>query len=404
MENLVGAHLEKETPQIPPKVRLAFLDGMRGLTAVYVVLVHVYREVDASLQGDGFPTVLYWATRWMTHGRNAVSVFIVLSGFCLMLPVVRSKTGQLRGGAIQYLKRRAWRIIPPYYVTLILLLVLFLALPSQVQALMGVAWNESKPDFTEGEILSHVFLVHNLKLNWIYKVEIPMWSIATEWQIYFIFPLLLVLWRKLNIAAAVSLAFAIGLSLHFIPHRPLDQAIPWFMGLFALGMLGAELVFSQKRVLISLRKRVPWRKLSWLALAGLTIEYFLRPSIDPNFSTAFLCDVLVGLFALSVIVDCATSLLEHSVDRPAALALLESKWVVQLGTFSYSLYLIHLPVLGLAELPLSGIHSPVAKFFGLLLLGVPLALLASYGFHLLFEKPFMAEFSRHRRKGIQTEG
>lgn len=404
MANLKGIYPPLEvTLQQQPKIRLAFLDGMRGLTAFYVMLVHVYREIDAGLQGDGLPPLLYWSTRWLTHGRNAVSIFIVLSGFCLMLPVVRSKTGQLRGGVLQYLKRRAWRIIPPYYITLILLVMLFLAIPGQVQALMGVAWNESKPALTVGTLLSHILLIHNLSLNWIYKMEIPMWSVATEWQIYFVFPLLLLVWRRFNMAAAVAIAFVIGLSLHFIPHRPLDQAIPWFIGLFAMGMGGAELVFSQERALILLRKRVPWRTIAWAALAGLVIEYLLRPSIDSNFSTVFISDLFIGIFALAVIVDCASCLLENPDDRPAILGLLESKWVVRLGTFSYSLYLIHLPILGLAELPLRGIHSPVVKFFSLLLLGVPLVLLSSYGFHRLFERPFMSEFRSQRQKVVAVQ-
>ncbi|MBW4471662.1 MAG: acyltransferase [Stenomitos rutilans HA7619-LM2] len=404
MANVEGEGLKPgANPPLPPKIRLEFLDGMRGLTAFYVVLVHVYREIDAGLQGDGLPVLFYWATRWMTHGRNAVSIFIVLSGFCLMLPVVRSATGQLRGGVLQYLKRRAWRIIPPYYMTLILLVLLFLVIPRPLQSLMGVAWNESMPALTEGTILSHVLLIQNLSLSWIYKMEIPMWSVATEWQIYFVFPLLLLVWRRLNLATAVGLAFAIGLALHFLPHSPLDQAIPWFLGLFALGMYGAHIVFSPKRTAIALRKRFPWRSLAWMSLTGLAAEYFLRPSIDANFSTVFISDLLVGLFALSVIVDCATHRAEKRDDRLAILAVLESKWVVWLGKFSYSLYLIHLPILGLAELPLSGLHSPVSKFFGLLLLGVPMALLASYGFHLLFEKPFMSEFSRSsRQKAIET--
>ncbi|MBW4695502.1 MAG: acyltransferase [Lyngbya sp. HA4199-MV5] len=400
MANVEGEHLERGTPP-SPKIRLEFLDGMRGLTALYVVLVHVYREIDGGLQGDGLPSLFYWATRWMTHGRNAVSIFIVLSGFCLMLPVVRSKTGQLRGGIVQYLKRRAWRIIPPYYITLTLLLLLFLVIPRPLQSLMGVAWNESMSALTGSVVLSHVLLIQNLSLNWIYKMEIPMWSVATEWQIYFVFPLLLLVWRRINVVAAVGLAFAIGLSLHFIPHSPLDQAIPWFVGLFALGMYGADVVFSPKRAAIALRKRVPWRTIAWVALAGLIAEYFLRPSMDSNVATAFISDLLVGIFALAVIIDCATHRVENHADRPAVLALLESKWVVWLGTFSYSLYLIHLPLLGLAELPLNGIHSPVSKFLGLLLLGMPFALLGSYGFHLVFERPFMSDFSRSQRKAIE---
>ncbi|PSB31222.1 hypothetical protein [Stenomitos frigidus] len=53
--------------------------------------------------------------------------------------------------------------------------------------------------------------------------------------------------------------------------------------------------------------------------------------------------------------------------------------------------MIHLLLLGLAALLLSGIQAPVIKFLGLLLFGVPLVLLASDGFHFLFEKPFVSE-------------
>jgi peptidoglycan/LPS O-acetylase OafA/YrhL len=269
--------------------------------------------------------------------------------------------------------------------------LLFLVIPSQLQNLMGVDWNESRPALTAGSLLSHVLLIHNLKPSWIYQMEIPMWSVATEWQIYFVFPLLLLVRRRFNMAVAASLAFVIGLAPHFLPHQPLEQAYPWFAGLFAVGMCGAEIVFSQKREVMTLRKRVPWRLLSWIVLGGVMIDHFLRPRIDPDFSTVVISELLVSLFTVLLIVDCASCLMEKQADRPAVLALLESKWVVRLGTFSYSLYLIHLPILGLTELPLSGIQSPVAKFFGLLLLGVPLALLASYGFHRLFEKPFMSE-------------
>jgi peptidoglycan/LPS O-acetylase OafA/YrhL len=121
------------------------------------------------------------------------------------------------------------------------------------------------------------------------------------------------------------------------------------------------------------------------------LEHSLRPWITQSFSAVVISELLVSILMVLIMIDCASCLIANQADRPAVLALLESKWVVRLGTFSYSLYLIHLPILGLVELLLSGVHSPVVKFFGLLLLGVPLALLASYGFHRLFEKPFMSE-------------
>jgi peptidoglycan/LPS O-acetylase OafA/YrhL len=70
-----------------PKIRLVYLDGLRGLAALYVVLFHVYQE--CSDMGKISPQ-LRSALRFIGEGEVAVSVFIVLSGYCLMLPVVQS--------------------------------------------------------------------------------------------------------------------------------------------------------------------------------------------------------------------------------------------------------------------------------------------------------------------------
>ena len=53
-------------------------------------------------------------TNWLLYGHLAVDVFIVLSGFCLMLPVARSG-GALADGARGFFVRRARRILPPYF-------------------------------------------------------------------------------------------------------------------------------------------------------------------------------------------------------------------------------------------------------------------------------------------------
>src|SRR4051812_4921136 len=89
---------------LPPR-RLAFLDGVRGLAALYVCMHHAYCEV--FVHGTGLPLpewVLGHGRVWL-FGHEAVDLFIVLSGFCLMLPSV--STGQLRGGLPSYAYRRA---------------------------------------------------------------------------------------------------------------------------------------------------------------------------------------------------------------------------------------------------------------------------------------------------------
>jgi len=53
-----------------------------------------------------------WLRHWhilIILGHFSVDFFIVLSGFCLMLPVVRSH--QLNGGAWKFYKKRLRRIV-----------------------------------------------------------------------------------------------------------------------------------------------------------------------------------------------------------------------------------------------------------------------------------------------------
>src|SRR4051812_10624228 len=99
-------------PPPPPRAeRFDFLDGLRGLAALYVVLHHASQDVPA-------PMLRGWAAAarfLLRHGHFAVAVFIVLSGYCLMRPVARDASRQIRGGTLAYLRRRAWRILPPYY-------------------------------------------------------------------------------------------------------------------------------------------------------------------------------------------------------------------------------------------------------------------------------------------------
>src|SRR5260221_2639176 len=94
--------------------RLVFLDGIRALGSLYVVLHHccqIYQDPTIA------PRYGYYAfIPWLLRGRS-VAVFMVLSGFCLMLPAAKSAAGTLRDGFWAYLRRRARRILPPYYVS-----------------------------------------------------------------------------------------------------------------------------------------------------------------------------------------------------------------------------------------------------------------------------------------------
>ncbi len=367
-------------------VRLDHLDGLRAVTALYVVLFHVWQFYQMRSLG-ALPPGVWRAAYVLAYGRSAVSIFIVLSGYCLMLPVARS--GALRGGTREFFRRRARRILPPYYAALLGI--------TGLQTLAAVLRHHAGLPVGRGAFLSHLFLIHNWRPDWEYQIDVPMWSVAVECQIYLFFPfLLLPLWRRFGIGAAVAAAFAVGLAPHFLLHR-FDESSPWYLGLFALGMAGATVAHSPQERFLRLR-RAPWGLLSGLfGLAFVGAVFWAQGGglhFDPysvNGEGQWPTDVIVGL--------ATACLLIHGARRDAhpspAIRLLSARPLVALGTFSYSLYLIHYPVLQhLRDAAVRLRLGPVPTFVLLVTLGVGAAVAAAYAFFLAFERPFLV-----RRRG-----
>ncbi len=345
------------------RVRYDFLDGLRGLTSLYVVLAHVGIMVDR--QGVWPPVV--WLLDLTRAGHSAVSIFIVLSGYCLMLPVARSPGAaggpDSLGGFWPYLLRRGRRILPPYYAALGFSLLLMAMISSDRG---GHWWGTMRPAFTPGVLASHLLLLHNLDDAWIFKINAPMWSVATEWQIYFLFPLaLLPIYRRMGGMAAVIAGVLIGLSpLYFF--RRFESAAPWFCGLFALGMYAA----GQSRPGLMgdvWRGRWPW---GWVSLAlGALLALLLirgdRLAIHGNWKFQFIVDMLGGACVAAFLAWAArrADAVHVRTQRPSfIIGFLSAKWATALGGFSYSLYLTHAPVAGRSKClvggPDDGEHRP----------------------------------------------
>ena len=356
------------------KTRYAFLDGIRGLTALYVVLNHVWARFVLS------PEVLPAWFHLLKFGHAAVGIFIVLSGFCLMLPVARTPGYTVSGGIRGFLGRRAWRILPAYYAALTLSFLLCVTVP-----LLGVP-----VDLTLANALAHALLVH----NWIPRFSItlngPLWSIALEWQIYFVFVLLLLpLRRRFGLVAGLVAALVVGLVPLFLGYGP---ANPWFVLLFAIGMLGAELALSSPRSLSPRQGRGIVALTAATLLVHLVVwrDSFPWPTLPlASYASKVMLDLLLALTTVAWLVAGTRP------SVPPLLAptfrLLGSPPLVVLGSFSYSLYLMHDP---LRAVPLRVLKpwinaAPLAVFPLVLVIIVPAVLGLCYLFHRVFERPFL---------------
>ena len=77
----------------PNQTHLGYVDGLRGLAALYVTGCHAYLTyavLYSSHPQDAWSAGLLCSLSWLQYGRSAVAVFIVVSGYCLMLPVLRA--------------------------------------------------------------------------------------------------------------------------------------------------------------------------------------------------------------------------------------------------------------------------------------------------------------------------
>jgi peptidoglycan/LPS O-acetylase OafA/YrhL len=352
-----------------------------------VIFHHIHR--DAILRPDAADLPhwfsLFGFLRW---GHYAVDVFIVLSGYCLMLPV--AARGELPGGVWHYVKRRARRILPPYYAAIAFSLLLIAAVPGLRHPVGGTpadTMHTQLPAFSAGAIVPHLLLIHNLRSDWVYKIDGPSWSVATEWQIYFFFPMLLLpVWKRFGTWPAVAAGVLLGIGVHFVPGRPLDIACPWFLGLFAMGMGGAIVNFRPASDGSS-RRSLPWGALGAVAAALVAAACALKP--DWTEIHFYLVDPVVG-FATAAMLVALTRALQQGGRRGPLLRILDSPLSVWLGIFSYSLYLIHRPLLLAMEALYTRAHlSPIAEFTALCLAGAPAIAGAAYVFHRLFERRFM---------------
>ncbi|NMF66352.1 acyltransferase family protein [Brasilonema octagenarum] len=372
------------------KLHLHYLDGLRGIAALYVVAVHI----EPSL-GEKLPTFWLLFKNTLRYGAFSVVIFIVLSGYVLMLPVTRSQSGFVSGGLLEYFKRRSRRILPPYYATLLGCLLLAFAI-FLLEKFTNFQWDEVAgkgpffPYFSLIDVLSHLFIVHNFTGSTYMTINPPMWSVATEWQLYFLFPLLLLpIWRRFGLLAVIMTGFGLGILPFYILNDFSMATSSWFIGLFTLGMAAAEIGFSQEPKLIAFRKSLPWSMMAIIFAIVAFITEWKRLGLPIWIGQSFF-----GSSAACLFIYC-TQFVISGKKLPHVLGVVEHPWVITLGAFSYSLYLTHGPVITMLRYFLYTLNmTPFMFATTSYLMGVVLSLLIAYWFYLIFERPFMSNFNR----------
>src|SRR5207248_1852670 len=133
------------------------------------------------------------------------------SGFCLQTSLFNGGNGEVTDFK-RFFKRRALRILPPYYACLAVSILIALYITPLGK---GLPFSQYIP-LTPQVLTSHVFMYHNFSPDWMYKINGVLWSIAIESQLYLLFPLLVWLMARgsrpsmLLLASSVSAAVLIA--------------------------------------------------------------------------------------------------------------------------------------------------------------------------------------------------
>jgi peptidoglycan/LPS O-acetylase OafA/YrhL len=373
--------------------RLPFLDGLRAVAALWVVLGHCHLFAlgwnrSGTLWGRPLDVLLY--------SHLGVNLFLVLSGFCLALPVVRHGE-RLATSQSDYFLARAWRILPPYYGALGLILLANAFVPV-------AAWGRHPVGLT-GEISWQVLLTNATLMQdffWQFNsINGAFWSIATEWHLYFAFPALVWVLRRYGTGALMASGAVIAAALTWLsfqrPHLSEDFPIsvpqpPYFIVLFVMGVVAASLAFGPRHADLRARLyRRAWMTGALLCVPLLALVWKYR-IIDGNNIWGFIdhlhwIDPLAGAVAAALLVGLCGLQDSHWLHR-----LLGSRALVGIGAFSYSLYLTHVPILAAINHALEGSglsgRAPMTAFFALAIAGTACCLVFAWGFARLFERRY----------------
>ncbi len=374
-----------------PEHRVRAFDGLRGVAALMVLTHHALLMLPDFAGWEWFgpgqpthgpiewlllrtPLALVWA------GQARALLFFVLSGFVLGLP-------WLEGRSVPYgrfLLGRFCRIYPPYLIAMIAAAVGSILLGGHLLPGTTIYFNSLGWAFRPSwaAIPSILTLTDNQSMQYMNEA---VWSLVWEVRVAIIFPAVLfpiLRWGNRGVLAAL-----VGLTLtHELTLGLLSPGMTMLLDKPADTFAFAEFFVFGAAVAVNRGAIVAWfgQRRPAYGLISLGVGCLMCWVPWPREH-----DHLLGVGA--------TIILVAILGTPRVQGWLQARWLLWLGGRSYSLYLIHVPVIMMAVIA-SGGHVTVWLLFA----AVALAIILSDFFHHLVELPSVGLAQRLTGYSLQS--
>lgn len=347
--------------EIPAK-RYKLLNAFRGLAILWIVCFHVLVNVR-----EQYGIVLNYI---IAQGYLGVSIFIVISGYGVASSISH---GTYWRNPLSFLWRRLKRIYFPYWWHLLFAALIIPVLSALVSTIKSHPFdfslvNYSILDWLKIITLAKVFSAVNWKLNVAFlPLNGVVWFIAIIVQIYLFVSICLIFGKKYY-----SFFLFVGFIGSLLTNFPtIKETLPYgiFLPYFSMFYIGFFLYFLLRKDL------VPKTKLSKILIMLICMGAVCYCALNDKQLLSLSFAVLTG----------SAFLVMYEYDFKLSQYFLVRLFYV-VGTFSYSLYLLHAPLWPFVNMFVRNLVPLSSSLTGPFVL-VPGIIVLSFIWYLFFEKP-----------------
>lgn len=357
--------------------RIDSLDSLRGIASMIVVFFHClisipifylanYKDQYSNVMVKFFsisPLHTFWA------GNEAVLLFFILSGFVLSLPFLNNKAPSY----LTYVIKRFFRIYVPYIVVMFISIGVMLVVSNfEHIGTMSEAYNNRwNHPVTLKAILAYILMINYDITN----VNGVVWTLFHEMRISLIFPFLMLIISRFNWIKGLLISLGITMFMFTLFSLWSNLATDGLYSSFIYScresvyyttffIFGAIFAKCRKEIISYVFSLNSIWKYLLLLISLLFINNKWTFSIL-SYKNATLIDFFscIGILILFSLV-----LSSKRLER-----FLTMKLLVFLGRVSYSLYLIHIPILMIVSIYLSKIISINLSLLAVPIVSIPVA-------------------------------